>query len=274
MANEPQKLTPEQLAEMEFLQTTPKDKSQETYIEFKAALREACILPVLCKDKDGNNITKYYRFESTEYTQQLLKKLHEEKPKKTIDDVAHGLSINPNNLWFERGINSKVAGTVSWFLSYHKLDFLASVIQGYISNSTSSKTDFKEKPVGELPEGQWVLDCYEFQNNEMKVVEKKNYIAEILKSFNIEELTKKEVYSLLHDEDLRGNSEEIRYTKREIRKFMFPYAKYNASLLFESSLKDLFKHLQLPEKQKTKRLIPVINKTGFYPEADCYEVQE
>ena len=66
MANEPQKLTPEQLAEMEFLQTTPKDKSQETYIEFKAALREACILPVLCKDKDGNNITKYYRFESTE----------------------------------------------------------------------------------------------------------------------------------------------------------------------------------------------------------------
>lgn len=272
MANEPHKLTPEQIEELN--RTTQKEKEEEQYIEFKAFLREKCILPVLCKDKDENNIIKYYRFKSTEYTQQLLKALNEIKPTKTIDDVAHGLSINPNNLWFERGINSKVAGTVSWFLSYHKVDFLASVIQKYISNSISSKIDFSEKPVEELPEGQWVLDCYEFQNKEMQCVDKKNYIEEILKSFDVEELTKKEVYSLLHDEDLSGNSEEIRYTKREIRKFMFPYAKYNTSLLFESPLKDLFKHLQIPEKQKTKRLIPVINKTGFYPEADCYEVQE
>ena len=62
MANEPQKLTPEQLANMQLLATTPEDEFQSAYIEFKAFLRETCILPVLCKDKDGNNITKYYRW--------------------------------------------------------------------------------------------------------------------------------------------------------------------------------------------------------------------
>jgi hypothetical protein len=254
MANEPQKLTPEQLAEFWLLETTPEDEFREAYIEFKAILREACVLPILCKKNDDEWETKYYRFKETEYTQMLLKKMNDENPTQTIDDVAERLIRNPNTLNFDRSINSKVAGTISWFLRYHKLDFFANVIQNYVSNSVPCKADFSEKHVEELPREEMVLDCYEFQNKELGFADKQSFIAGLLKSFEVEELTKKEVNSLLHDEDLSGNSEEIRFSNRKIRKYISMYAKHNAGILFKSPLRELFGHLQLPVQQIQKKL--------------------
>lgn len=268
MANEPQKLTPEQLAEIELLQTTPEDKFLEAYIEFKATLRKARILPVLCEKNHDEWKIKYYRFKETDYTRELLQRMHDDNATETIDDVAERLVRNPSALDFDKSINSKVAGTISWFLRYHKLDFFANVLQDYASNSLSEKVNFSEKPAEEVPNEEFVLSCYKFQNRELVFYDKKVFAAEVLKTFEIEELTKKEVYSLLHSEDLSGNSDEIRFSKRDIRKYMSIYAKHNAGILFSSPLKELFNHFQLPEKQKTKELRPAINKTGSYPEAD------
>ena len=229
MANEPQKLTPEQIEEMKMLQTTQEERYTSAYIEFKAALREACILPVLCIDEDGNYFAKYYKFEESKdgWTQKLLDLISDKKTPQTkedteqtvedtiltiydierpIESIASSFTNNVSALNFDASINSKVGATFSWFLRWHRLDFLAKVIQEYISNSDNA--DYSEKRMEEEPLEELILKSSTFRKKEENFVNKKGFVGILLKSLEVEELPENKVYSLLRDEDLSGNSEE------------------------------------------------------------------